>query len=189
MSLPQLNRRLTAAEYLELERAAEFKSEFIGGEMIAIAGAEPPHNRIAGNIFAELHAQLKGKTCEPFGSDQRVKADPAGAYTYPDVSVACPPVFGEMMLLNPTVLVEVLSDSTAFRDRVEKWDAYRQIAALQEYVLAHQSRPQIKLLVRHEDGWLLQYVTGLDANLTLPSLGITVPMADIYTRVDFAPVK
>ena len=126
----------TPDEYLALERKAEYKSEYFGGEIFAMTGASRKHNLVAGNIFAALHLQLKKRPCEIYPSDMRVKVSPTGLYTYPDVAVVCgEPMFDDEQkdtLLNPTVLVEVLSKSTASYDRGEKFEHYRKIKSLAE---------------------------------------------------------
>ena len=136
-SLPKA--RFTPEEYLALERQAEYRSEFFHGEIFAMAGASREHNLIAGNVSRELGNQLKGRPCETYQSDMRVKVSDTGLYTYPDVVVAC----GELAfeddevdtLLNPTLLIEVLSESTESYDRGKKFGYYRTIQSLAEYLL------------------------------------------------------
>ena len=130
---------LTQADYLHRERAAEGKSEFYRGEMFAMAGASREHNLIVGNLVTSLNLQLRDRDCQVYPSDMRVKVSPTGLYTYPDVSVACEnPEFEDAQgdtLLNPRVLVEVLSDSTEAYDRGPKFEQYRQLASLRDYLL------------------------------------------------------
>jgi len=190
MALPKIAARLTAAEYLQIERAAPYKSEFHDGEMFAMAGASPMHNRIAANLIREFGNQLEGKPCEAFTSDLRVRVEAAGLYTYPDLSVGCPPEFGDGdNLLNPSVLVEILSDSTEAFDRGKKWEMYRQIPSLQEFLLVSQHKPHIEHFVRQAGGqWLLSDVIGMSATLTVVSIGVTLALSKIYARVTFPPV-
>jgi Uma2 family endonuclease len=182
---------LTPAEYLALERAAETKSEYLDGEMVAMTGASRNHNRITFDLGAELLRQLRDRPCEAFMNDMRVLIPATGLYTYPDVVVVC----GEAALLdqhedtltNPTVLIEVLSPSTEIYDRVRKFEHYRALDSLREYVLVSQDEPRIEQYVRQEDGktWLFSEQTGLAANLTLPSIQCQVSFTEIYRRVRF----
>jgi Uma2 family endonuclease len=182
---------LTPAEYLALERAAESKSEYLDGEMVAMTGASRNHNRITADLGAELLRQLRGRPCEAYMSDLRVLVPATGLYTYPDVVVVC----GEAALLdehedtltNPTVLIEVLSPSTEIYDRVRKFEHYRPLDSLREYVLVFQDEPRIEQYVRQEDGktWLFSEQHGLAANLTLPSIQCQVSFTEIYRRVRF----
>jgi Uma2 family endonuclease len=148
--------RLTEAEYLEIERTAEWKSEFFNGEMFAMAGATPEHVLIAGNVAAELRLQLRGRPCRVYPVDLRVKVSDTGLYTYPDVVVVCgEPRFDELRgdtLLNPTLIVEVLSSSTEAYDRGDKFAHYRRLDSLQEYVLVAQDRCRIERFLRQKEG-------------------------------------
>jgi Uma2 family endonuclease len=184
--------RLTEAEYLEIERRAEFKSEFLDGEMFAMSGGTRSHSLIASNINRAIGNQLRGCNCVVYTSDMRVKVQANGLYTYPDVSVAC----GEEefddeqddTLINPTVIVEVLSDSREAYDRGEKFALYRQIPSLREYLLVSQHKPLVEQYVRQDNGpWLLQEAAGLESTLSLPSVGITIALAEVYANVRFVP--
>lgn len=184
--------RLTEAEYLEIERCAEYKSEFLNGEMFAMSGGTLPHSLIACNLIAAMSAQLKGSPCVVLNSDMRVKVQASGLYTDPDVSVAC----GENQfdddhddtLLNPTVIAEVLSDYSEAYDRGKKFALYRQIPSLRDFLLVSQHKPLIEQFIRQESGeWLLRNVAGLESKLSLSSVGITIAMADVYSNVRFVP--
>jgi Uma2 family endonuclease len=184
--------RLTEAEYLEIERRAEFKSEFLDGEMFAMSGGTLSHGLIACNLSRAIGNQLEGSPCVVYGSDVRVKIQVAGLYTYPDVSVAC----GEDQvedehndtLLNPILIVEVLSDSIAAYDRGQKFEFYRQLPSLREYLLVSQHRPHIEHYIRQDSGnWLLREVAGLEGSLSLDFFGITISLAKVYSKVRFAP--
>ena len=192
MPLPETSRRLTEAEYLEIERAAEFRSEFYQGEMFAMAGASPQHSLISANVIGEFRHRLKGSQCRAHTPDLRIKIEATGLCTYPDVSVICGSLqFAEGTkdtVVNPTVLVEVLSESTEAYDRGRKFEHYRQIPSLREYLLIRQTEPRVEQFIRQAEGrWLLNETTGMDKSLDLPSLGITVPLAEIFAEVDFAP--
>jgi len=171
-----------------MERAAQFKSEYLGGEIVAMSGASRPHNLIAGNLFAELRQHLRGKGCETYVSDMRVQVSRTGLYTYPDVVAACPPIRFEDAevdtLLNPVVIAEVLSPSTEAYDRGEKFHQYRQLESLREYILVAQDKTRVERFVRQGDLWVLSEVTGLDAILSIETLGCNVRLADIYEGVE-----
>jgi Uma2 family endonuclease len=192
MSLPEPIPRLTEAEYLEIERAAEFKSEFFDGEMFAMAGGTPMHSLIATNLAAEFRNKLKGRPCLPFNADLRVKVEATGLFTYPDLSVVCGPLrFAEPArdtIVNPTVLVEVLSDSTEAYDRGKKFEHYRQIPTLREYLLVSQKEPRLEAFGRLEKGpWELREAAGLEASLALPSLEIVISLSEVFANVEFPP--
>ncbi len=182
--------KLTEAEYLAKERKAEFKSEFYRGEMFAMSGASREHILIAGNLVGELRTQFKGRCCEVYSNDMRVKVSATGLYTYPDVVIVCgEPEFLDAevdTLLNPTVLIEVLSPSTESYDRGAKAEQYRRIPSLREHVLITQDRPHVDVLIRQEDGsWLLRETNDLDQVVTLPSVSVSLPMREIYDRITF----
>jgi Uma2 family endonuclease len=181
----------TPQQYLALEREAEYKSEYVGGQIYAMSGASREHNLIAGNIFAELHAQLRSQPCEAYMSDMRVKVSPTGMYTYPDVVVVCgEPQFEDEhvdTLLNPTVLIEVLSPSTEAYDRGEKFAHYRRLTSLTDYLLVSQDKARVEHFVRQgnkSSQWVLTEISGLDGELLLASIGCKVALGDVYNKVD-----
>jgi Uma2 family endonuclease len=181
---------ITAADYLALERQAEIKSEYLNGQIYAMSGASRSHNRITVNLTAALHAQLKHKPCEPFSGDMRVKVTPTGLYTYPDVMVVCgEPRFEDPhvdTLLNPTVLIEVLSDSTEAYDRGGKFAHYRALESLTDYLLVAQDQPRIEHFRRQTDGqWLYSVADGLDAQVEIATIGCVLHLAEVYERVAF----
>ena len=195
MASPVHKPSLAVGEYLAIERAAEFKSEFVNGEMLAMSGGTAPHARVATNLTIALGVRLRGGSCSVFNSDLRVNVSATGLYTYPDITVVC----GELRLaddghndtlFNPTVLVEVLSPSTEAYDRGAKFAHYQRIDSLREYVLVAQDRPRVERYTRRQEAdpneWLLTVATGLDSKLTLPALGLELPLAEIYDGVDFA---
>jgi Uma2 family endonuclease len=179
---------LSPDEYLVRERAAEYRSEYLAGEVRAMTGASRKHNRIAMNLGALLHGQLRGGPCEPFMSDMRVKVERTGAYFYPDVVVACGASSLEDefqdTLLNPVLVVEVLSPATADFDHNGKWEHYRRIPTLMDYLLLSQAEPRVERYARQSEGlWLFSETTGLDAELRLESIGCTLALRDVYERV------
>jgi Uma2 family endonuclease len=183
-------KKLTPAEYLTIERKAEYKSEFLSGEMFARAGASLPHTRIKDNLARLLNNQLEGGPCFAATSDLRVKVSATGLYTYPDVVAVCgEPEFEDAnvdTLLNPRVLAEVLSESTASYDRGPKFRHYQTIESFQEYLLIAQDEPVIDRFALQPNGrWELTTVTGLDAELELITVQAKVTLADIYAGITF----
>lgn len=182
--------RLTPQEYLAKERQADFRSEFYRGEMFAMAGASREHARIKDNLARHAGNRLEGGPCEVYTSDLRVKISATGLYTYPDVVVVCgEPQFEDEhvdTLLNPRVVVEVLSDSTERYDRGAKFGHYRQLPSVQEYLLVSQDSPLVERCVRQDDGtWTLKDFRGLDCTFEFASIPASVPLADIYRGVKF----
>lgn len=181
--------QITPQEYLRRERKAETKSEYYGGVVVAMAGASKEHNRITANIYGELHSQLKQSPCQAFVTDLRVSVPACNSYFYPDVVAICgDPRFADSdldTLLNPTLIVEVLSESTQDKDRGEKLDCYQTLESLQTYVLVEQERPQVKIYRRQENGWHYSTVEGLVNSLSLEAIGSALKLADIYDRVEF----
>lgn len=186
---PLAQPRYTADEYLRLERAADHRSEFVNGRIYAMSGASRRHNLLVVNLSREISAQLRGRSCESYVSDMRVKVGQTGLYTYPDLAALCDePVFDDDhvdTLVNPAVIIEVLSESTEKYDRGEKFAHYPRLDSLREYILVSQNLPRVEKYVRHGEHWLLTEVDGLDASLDIESLGCTVSLADIYDRVEF----
>jgi len=177
-------------EYLALEREAESKSEYYAGEVFALAGASLRHNLIAGNVLAGLHFQLKGSDCQGHPSDLRVKVPQIPYYTYPDVSVVCgqPQLEDEHRdnLLNPILIVKILSRSTERHDRTSKFESYRRIETLRDYVLIAQDSYRVEHYRKQPDGsWIFSETTDANLNLKLPSIACELALSDIYARVDF----
>lgn len=178
---------ITAAEYLEFERAAKDKHELIGGRIVAMAGATDRHNVIASNVFGELFAQLKRTKCRPFASDMRVNAK-RGNYFYPDIVVTC----GERkftdakkkdVLTNPTVILEVLSKSTKLIDRNEKFESYILLESLTDYVLIEQDKMKIEHYSRIDDkNWNVRIHTEADEEMIFESIECKLSLADIYAE-------
>lgn len=191
MGLAQKVPHLTPLEYLAIERAAPTKSEFYDGEMFAMAGGTALHSLIGTNVAREFGNKLRGKKCVPYNADLRILVEATGLFTYPDLSVICGPLqFADAddTVTNPSVLVEVLSPSTEAYDRGQKFLLYRQIPSLREYLLVSQHEPLLEMFVRQENNlWVLREAAGLDARLEIPSLQITVSLAEIYANVAFPP--
>ncbi len=184
--------RYTPEQYLELDRKADYRSEYVNGEILAMAGASREHNRITLNIGASLTGQLRGKPCEPFTSDLRVLGRTTGSYLFPDVVVGCEPLeFADSsldILLNPVVIMEVLSPTTEADDRSWKFAHYRRLATLTDFVMLSQYQAFGEHYTRQaDDQWVLTELSGLEAVLRLPSIGCELPLATIYERVEFAP--
>lgn len=181
--------RLTPEQYLDLERKATSKSEYLSGHIYVMAGASREHNLITVNISGELRAQLKGRPCETYVNDMRLKVSSTGLYTYPDVAVVCDdPRFEDNhldTLLNPLVLVEVLSPSTEAYDRGEKFAHYRRLESLGEYVLVAQDRVRVEVYLRQGEQWLLRELSDLDSVLNLASINCDISLGEIYARVEF----
>ncbi len=180
---------LTSEQYLEIERKAEFKSEYYQGEMFAMAGAKEGHNLVVANLISELHQQLRPRPCRVYPSDMRVRISPSGLYTYPDVTVVCgEPQFVDQerdTLLNPNLIVEVLSPSTEAYDRGRKFKHYRSIESVSEYLLVASEQITAELFTRQPDGsWLLVEVSRLEDSLHLQSVGCRLTLADIYQKVE-----
>lgn len=187
----QPKRLITPEEYLAIERDVEAKHEFYRGEMFAMGGASREHNLITGNAGASLHAQLANLPCEAYQNDMRVKVGASGLYTYPDVVVTCEkPRFEDAKfdtLLNPQSIIEVLSDTTEKYDRGKKFELYRQMESLREYVLVSQDRAHIEVFARDGDGsWKLSEATGLDSAIELTAIGCRLALADVYAKVSWA---
>jgi Uma2 family endonuclease len=180
----------TVEDYLAFERASDRRHEYLNGELYLMAGAGANHNLIAVNVLASLHVQLRQRPCVIYPSDMRVKVSYTGLYTYPDVSVVCgAPQFEDDQhdtLLNPILIVEILSPSTESYDRGRKFQHYRTLASLQEYVLISQDVHRIERYVRQDnDQWLLSDVTQVDAALELSSISCTLSLADVYEKITF----
>jgi Uma2 family endonuclease len=181
---------LTEEEYLEFERKSEIKHEFFAGEIFAMAGGTANHSLIAVNTIRHLADLLEPRGCLVLNSDLRVRIEASGLYTYPDVSVVCdaPKFVGEPpdTLLNPTLIVEVLSGSREAYDRGVKFDHYRQIISLSTYLLLSQDAPRAEQFTRQTQfDWQNRVVRGIDASMELPALGITISLAKIFANIKF----
>jgi Uma2 family endonuclease len=182
--------RLTPEEYLKIERAAEFRSEYFNGRMYAMAGGSHRQAIIIGNLVSALHHELSKRRCLVTSSDLRVRVDPGGLYTYSDVVVVCgEPKYADNQrdtLLNPVLIVEVLSPSTEAYDRGFKSAQYRALASLQEYALVSQTEPRIEIFRRRSEGdWFFSESAGLEAVCRMESIGCTLALAAVYENVTF----
>ncbi|HEY4362064.1 MAG TPA: Uma2 family endonuclease [Bryobacteraceae bacterium] len=184
--------KLTPEEYLEIERAAEFKSEYHDGQMYAMPSGTFPHVRSTVNLTGELYAAIKRCPCQVISSDLRLRASPSGPDICPDLSVVC----GELKFVegrqdiftNPTLVIEVLSPSTEAYDRGFKASQYRTIESLQEYALVAQHIPRIEVYRRQPSGaWLLTDSIGLESTVRFDSIDCALALSDIYEKITFNP--
>ncbi len=187
-------RKLTPEEYLAIERAASFKSEFYHGEMFAMAGANRHHNRIFHNLSYLLQHRLKAGPCNLMGPDMRVATASLRNYFYPDLVIVCEKsLYLENSfdtLLNPQVIFEILSESTERFDRGDKFEEYRNISSLQKYVLVLQDKMMIQRFVRQsEDHWYMRIFKDVTSDFSLESVKVAIPMKDIYAGVEFDQAK
>ncbi len=180
---------ITPEEYLDLEREGTTKNEYRDGDIFAMAGASRAHVLITANIAGELRSRLKGRTCEVYPIDMRVRVRQTTLFTYPDVVVVCgEPRFEDDVfdtLLNPTLIVEVLSPSTEAYDRGEKFARFRQLASLREYVLVAQKEVHVERYLRQGTQWVPSEFRSLDDVLRLLSINCELPLREIYERVTF----
>jgi Uma2 family endonuclease len=180
---------LSAEEYLAIEEKAEYKSEYFDGEMYAMSGVSCGHDTIVGNLFADLHRQLKGSPCRAHTSDMRVAVSPSSTYVYPDVSIACKDAKyirrGTDTLLNPVAIIEVLSPTTELHDRGKKFKRYKGIASLKEYLLVSQDEVLVERFLRQDAGsdWIYSAFTSLDESLSLAAVPATLKLRDVYDGV------
>lgn len=182
--------RLTPEEYLRIERAAEWKSEYVDGEIFAMSGASPRHVLITLNLAAELRNALRETPCAAYSADLRVATDRHRHYTYPDVVVACEPLQyvdeHRDTITNPVLIAEVLSESTEKYDRGAKFERYRAIPTLAEYLLVAQDRVHVELYTRQPDAaWVLREWNDAGATIDLASLECSVAISEIYAKVTF----
>ena len=191
MGLPIRVKKVTPIDYLAFERGAEGRHEYFDGEIFAMSGGTARHRLIQTNLLAVLWHALKGRPCTVYNNDLRILIDKAGLYTYPDASIICGalefPAGEDDIVLNPTVIFEVLSDSTEAYDRGRKFGHYRQIPSLEEYVVISQKEPLIETNRRNLDQtWTMTESRGTSATMILASVGLTLSLAEIYDRVDFS---
>lgn len=180
--------KMSAEEYLAFDRASEVRHEFWNGEIFAMSGASWNHGLINGNLASLLRAHLRGRGCSVQSSDLRVQISETGLYAYPDLVVVCgPPRFADPAfdtLLNPQLIVEILSDSTTTYDRTTKFAHYRKLESLTEYVLVAQDEWKVERYTRRGPGhWDYWENLGPDAELELPSLGVKLTLGEIYEGV------
>jgi Uma2 family endonuclease len=184
-------KRLSVDDYLALEQSSDVKHEYFDGEIFNMAGGTASHSLVAANWIRELGNALTARGCRVFSSDMMVGV-PTGLRTYPDVSVTCEsPRYEddrELTLLNPLLVVEVLSESTEAYDRGRKFNHYQTIPSLREYVLVATDRAHVDHFTRLDDGrWALTTYDGLETSVDLPTLGAKIAMSETYTGVEFPP--
>lgn len=179
---------MSPEEYSAIERQAEYRSEYLAGEVIAMPASSEVHNLVTGNIVVGLRTKLRGGPCRTYANDMRVRVTATGLYTYPDLVVIC----GERVfdddendtLLNPTLIIEVLSRTTEAFDRGRKFDHYASISSLQEYVLVAQDQHAVQQYQRLPDGsWRYLSHSGRDASINLASVSVSLSLADIYDDI------
>ena len=183
----------TESEYLELERNADFKSEYYNGETFAMAGASLIHNKIVSNLIFLFNQFLKDKPCDVYPSDLRLQVEKSGLYTYPDITIVC----GKTELLdnkfdtlkNPTILIEVLSDSTEKYDRGQKFSFYREIPSLKEYILVSSKTMKIEKFKRLEDGNYLYIESNEHQPFPIDSINMNLNLEDVYNKIDWTLVE
>ena len=177
--------KLSPGEYLEWEKSAELKHEFFQGEIFDMAGASRRHNKIFSNFFGEIGTRLKGKPCQPYGSDLRIHIPENSLFTYPDISVICGDITSstedEDTAILPSVLVEILSPSTKSYDRGDKFKLYRDIPSLKEYILIDSEAISIEAFRINKSGhWELEEYKNMNDKLTIPSIEVNILLSEIY---------
>lgn len=185
---------VTIEEYLANEELSEIKHEYLGGVVYAMSGASEPHIIIEGNLAGMLYVRLRGKRCRGFGGNMKalLHPQPSGRayYYYPDAMIACDPTdAGHGWRERPTVLFEIASESTRQIDEREKRSAYLQLSSLDAYVRIEQGRPEVILEHRTLEGWRLEHLVGLEATVPLSSVGIELPLAELYEGIIFPPAE
>ncbi|MFI5196871.1 MAG: Uma2 family endonuclease [Chitinophagales bacterium] len=186
--------RYTIEEYLEMENAATEKHEYYQGEIFAMSGPKYQHVQVSGNIYSSLRQKLKGKPCQPLGSDMRVHIEKNTLFTYPDISVVCgDPLFlnnDEWNLLNPTIIFEVLSPSTKNYDRGEKFRLYRDIPTLKEYILIDPEAILVEAWgINAQGNWELKEYKTINETLQLGSIQVSLELREIYEATKIAGQK
>lgn len=185
----KLDQKYSYAEYLAIDEASEIRYEFLHGEIVAMAGSSKKHNEISGNLFAllRLQAKRKGNQCKTFMSDVRLEIKAKDVYYYPDVLLSCSEsdLANEKAVKEPFLIVEVLSESTANKDKSEKLIRYLQIPSLNYYLIIAQDSPEVYLYERIEENWMLRFFTELSQEIYLPKMDVTLLMTDIYEGLVF----
>lgn len=190
MEQPQITHKLTLAEYNQLEEETRQRYEYHNGEVFAMAGGDPVHNVIGHNVQLFLGNALRKKPCKVYTSDQKVYIDDINRSLYPDASVTCGPVERSdkdtKAIINPIVLVEVLSDSTEAYDRGRKFEYFSKLSSLREYVLLSQHEPKAQLHYRPSanEPWQIIWVNGLNQALKLQSLGVETTLDELYLKTE-----
>lgn len=179
----------TSDEYLAMEEKSDLRHEYFDGNVVAMSGSSVNHNLIVGNVFSALKLALKGTSCQAFATDLKLSLPNRRFYFYPDVFAICGKIEfdgkRDDVVRNPICIIEVLSKSTQAFDKTEKFELYRSISSLQEYVLIDQKRVYVEHYRKRGRFWLLETLTGLNESLFLPSLSVTLSLAIIYEQVIF----
>ncbi len=195
MALPKTKSWFSPDEYLALERQSSTKHEYLDGQIYAMAGASPTHNQICFNTTVAVGVQLKGTTCVGYTSDQKIRTDLMDLFSYPDLTIVCgAPQFHDNqkdVILNPTVIIEVLSPKTEEYDRNEKFIRYQNLKSLTDYILISQTRPAVEHFARQKGRrqWLYTLENEMQAEIAIASVGCRLRLADIYDRVVFPAVQ
>ena len=183
-----LEKTISVTEYLERERISEVKHEYLDGIVKEMSGASREHNLIHTNLIQELANHLDDQGCEVYGSDMRVRVTPT-RYTYPDLTVVCePPFFEDKVLdtlLNPLLMIEILSPSSEAYDRGDKFSFYRRIESLQEFVFVSHDKPKLERYFRQGNEWRFSEVLGLEDKVRLETIGLTLPLSRAYKKLTF----
>jgi Uma2 family endonuclease len=189
-SLLETRKRMSYAEYIERELTAEVRSEYHGGEVLEMTGGTIDHSRIIRNVAGELRTLLRGKPCESFESNRRLHIRELDQSVYPDAQVICGPIqfhgpdVSRTTVLNPTVVIEVLSPGTAAYDRGEKMRAYLSVPSLKQYVLIESTTAYAEILTRAEAGWLRTDAKGVESTLAIASIDVELKMSEVYLGVE-----
>ena len=183
----------TPEEYLTLERKAEFKSEYFDGGIFVMQGASDPHTIINNNVGGEFYLQLKGSSCVARSNDMKVRSPDKGMFVYPDLTIVCGAAQfhdgTKDVIINPKLIVEILSPSSEAFDRGKKFAKYKLLESFTDYILIAQDEPQIDYFVRQENGgWLQKSASGIDAEVPIAAVGCILRLADVYSNVEF-PTK
>lgn len=184
-------RRFTQEEYAALEERADYKSQYVGGEIFAMAGAQPWHIKITGNLIAGLHSRFRGRPCDVYFTDLRVRTKAGELWTYPDVAALCGEAIFDTSanphsLLNPQVIFEVLSPSTEGFDRGDKFARYQRLESLTDYVLVDSEQMRVEHFARQKTGiWVYSEYPAAGDTIYLASVGVELPLSEIYERVTF----
>ncbi len=175
-------------EYLATERAAQQKHQYFKGEVLAMSGASIAHNGIFHNVYGQLFNHLKGKDCKPYGSDLRIHIPENSLFTYPDISIICgPPVITDEVadtVTNPTIIIEILSKSTADYDRGGKFSLYRSIPSLKEYILIDSTQISVEVFTKQDNQhWLLTEYKQMNETLLIQTIGLSLSLGQIYEDI------
>jgi Uma2 family endonuclease len=182
--------KIDPQDYLAMERRSETRHEYYDGEIFALAGATEQHNIIVSNVLSAIHTQFKNRPCRVYVNEMKVKIEKTGLYTYPDIVAICGnSIFEDErtdILLNPMVIIEVLSDSTEAYDRGKKFEHYRKIPSLQEYILISQHTSHVEHFLRTESNqWILTEKDDIHETLIFPSINVNISLTDVYDKVVF----